>query len=89
MKAEKDINLAALVSETASQMIIDRKRMIGGQIKQLLQRAEGLAKNINSKKSELNKLESKLKIAQEKINKLKAGDWSVLEKSREEEKTNG
>ena len=82
MKEVQGVNLGELVSETATQLVADRRKMVGNQIKNLLQRTEGLARKLVLGKREIKKLEDKLASAQAKIDKLKAGDWSVLEERK-------
>jgi len=82
MNEIKDINLTDVVQESAKELIIERRKMVGNQIKQLLQRVEGLARKIVFGEKEIKKLKDKLTTAQTKIDRLKAGDWSVLEEPK-------
>ena len=51
---------------------------MGFRIKQILIRQEKLAESIKAAENDLKKLNSKWEKSVAKINKLKAGDWSVL-----------
>lgn len=82
----KDINLTDVVQESAKELIAERRKMVGNQIKQLLQRVEGLARFVVVGERELKKIKDKLSSAQAKIDKLKAGDWSILEEPKHKDK---
>lgn len=86
MQEIKDINLTEVVQESATELITERRKMVGNQIKQLLQRVEGLARMVVNGEKELKKIKDKLASAQAKIDKLKAGDWSILEEPKSSKK---
>ena len=78
MKEIEGTELLDLVAEAANELLQERRSCAKGQIKKELQRIEGLASDIKKTEKELEKLRKKFNTAQEKIDKLKSGDWSVL-----------
>lgn len=72
------VELSELVTEATSELLAERRKKAAGLIKNHLQRVEGLALDVRKKENELKKLREKLTKAQAKIDKIKAGDWSVL-----------
>jgi len=79
------VELAELTKEMAAEVVAENRRRAGGQIKKLYQRIMGLTSDIKNKETELRKLREKLRTAQAKIDKLRAGDWSVLDEPKAEE----
>lgn len=84
MDPMSDVKLDALVAEIGSQMVDERRKMVGGQIKALLLRVETLTREVRQAERELEKKKGALRGSQEKIEKLRKGDWSVLEEPKGE-----
>jgi seryl-tRNA synthetase len=82
MKAIKGVDLKELVEETASHVIESKKKSAVGLIKNLFFKVEGLNKDIDGLKKQLTAKEQSLEKTLNRINKLKAGDWSVLKEEK-------
>lgn len=79
MEKQDNINLEELLEETATALLVDRKKGIAGQIKVMLQRTEGLNKDLKDIEKNKEKKSKQLKESLEKLEKLRKGDWSVLQ----------
>ena len=72
------VDLSDLVTEAAGAVLSERRKQAAGMIKQLLQRVEGAASDIRDLEKQIARKRESMGKAQAKIDKLKAGDWSVL-----------
>jgi predicted aminopeptidase len=75
----EDIDLPELVAESSQQFLQERRASVTGLIKQMFQRAEQLANEIRADEKGLAKKRGKLSEVTAKIEKLRGGDWSVLQ----------
>lgn len=78
MKAIQDTNPADLVAEATHQLIEERRHGASTAIKQILIRQEQLTQKINAGENQLKKDRESLEKGRARIERLKAGDWSVL-----------
>lgn len=72
------VNLADLVDSVSTDLVNERRKQASGVIKQQLQRMEQLNIDIKNAEKELKKKSEKLAKAQTKMDRIKSGDWSVL-----------
>lgn len=82
MDAVENVDLAQLTADVATQLIDEKRRSIAGLVKQMLQRAEQLAADIKKLEKEAQGKRGQLAQALAKIEKLRVGDWSVLEEPK-------
>ena len=68
----------------ANALMAEKRHDAESRIKQILIRQEKLAESIKASENELKKLNAKLEKSVAKINKLKSGDWSVLNEQENE-----
>lgn len=80
MSIEKidEVDLEALVKDASSDLILQRRKEALTLIQKLMCRIEGLAKEKKQADTKVKELEGKITAAQEKLNKIKSGDWSIL-----------
>lgn len=78
------VNLEDLVKESSADLVAEKRRSIAGLIKQQLQRMEQLATDVQNLEKQLKGKREKLKKTQEKIEKIRGGDWSVLAEKKEQ-----
>lgn len=83
MKPVADLDLKDLLKEASIDLLTERRRGVNGKIKVLLIKVEDLAQRKARLTSELAKADESYKKALESIEKLKAGDWSVLQEDKE------
>jgi hypothetical protein len=83
---KSSIDLTALVGKTSKEFITDRETHIQSLVKVMFHRQNGLLLDIERLERDLKKKQEALKNIQEKIMKIRSGDWSVLKKIEEEEK---
>ena len=88
MEKIENVDLGNLVTEASNEIIDARRKQAAGIIKQQLQRIEQLVTDISNAEKELKKKRDKLTKAQEKIDKIKAGDWSLLAENNGQTKNN-
>jgi len=84
MKPIPLLNLTDLLEGAANALLIEKRHDAESRIKQILIRQEKLAESINATENDLKKLNAKWQKSVAKINKLKAGDWSVLNEQENE-----
>lgn len=84
MKQIPGVDLKQLVEETSTELLVERRRGIGGKIKAMIIKVEDLTQRKARLTSELNKVTDSLEKATELIEKLKAGDWSVIQEDKEQ-----
>jgi len=84
MKPIPSLNLTDLLEGAANALLIEKRHDAESRIKQILIRQEKLAESINATENDLKKLNAKWQKSVAKINKLKAGDWSVLNEQENE-----
>ncbi len=82
MEKIEGVDLTQLVVESAEELVAEKRKRVGGAIKSLLLAAEQMQMEIRRGKQELQKKEEKLTKTLEKVAKLKAGDWSVLQDAK-------
>lgn len=82
----KQIDLKNLVSITSLQLIKDRENIVGGLVRGLFMKKKGLFEDVIKLEKELTKKKESLKQVDEKIEKVRQGDWEVLKKLEEENK---
>lgn len=78
------VNLEDLVEESSADLIAEKRRSVAGLIKQQLQRMEQLATDVKNLEKQLKGKREKLTKTQEKMEKIKSGDWSVLAEKKEQ-----
>ncbi len=78
MKEIDGVNLEDLVKEVSSGIVSDRRESAAGLIKKQLQKMEGLAIDVNGLEKQLKKKQEALAKAQEKVTKIREGNWQVL-----------
>lgn len=86
MEKIEGVDLAALVTESSSDLVSEKRTKAAGLVKQLLQRMEQLATDVKNLEKQLRGKKEKLQKAQDKIEKIKGGDWSVLAEQKEGKK---
>jgi len=84
MKPIPSLNLTDLLEDAANALMAEKRHDAESRIKQILIRQEKLAESIKASENELKKLNAKLEKSVAKINKLKSGDWSVLNEQENE-----
>lgn len=84
----QQIDLKELVSITSQNFINDRKEILGGLVRSLFMKKKGLFEEIVKLEKELIKKRESLKQVDEKIEKVRQGDWEVLKKLENENKQN-
>jgi len=84
MKPIPSLNLTDLLEDAANAFMAEKRHDAESRIKQILIRQEKLAESIKASENELKKLNAKLEKSVAKINKLKSGDWSVLNEQENE-----
>ncbi len=78
MKEVIGIKLPELFIEATDVVIEEKRKSIRNLIKQLFYRQIGLAEDVVSARKSLAKKEQELEKTNEKLAKIKTGDWSVL-----------
>ena len=84
MEQIDDVKLDELVAEASSELLDQRRKQASSAVKQILQRTEQLARDIKNLKGQVAKKQGKLDFALARIEKLKKGDWSVLQDKQEQ-----
>lgn len=84
----QQIDLKNLVSITSQQFIKERESVVAGLVKGLFMKKKGLFEDILKMEKELNKKRDSLKQINDKIDKVRQGDWEVLKKLENENKGN-
>lgn len=85
---QKEIDLSSLVSEVSRNFIIQRREEVAKLLQNQFSKMNGLLKDIKNGEAELNKKKENLKQVQDKINKIRSGDWDVISKIENEGKNN-
>ena len=83
MKQIDGVNLEELVKESSVALISDKRKEAANLVKNHLQRIEQLALDVRKAEKELKKKTEALKKAQEKMDKIKAGDWGLLSEKQD------
>lgn len=78
MKEIDGVNLEDLVKEVSKNIVSDRRESAAGLIKKQLQKMEGLAIDVSGLEKQLKKKKEALAKAQEKVTKIREGNWQVL-----------
>lgn len=82
----QQIDLKNLVSITSQQFIKERETVVGNLVKSLFMKKKSLFEDIVKMEKELNKKRESLKQVDDKIDKVRQGDWEVLKKLENENK---
>lgn len=82
MEKVEGVNLNELVAEASKELFAEtnywRRRQAAGLIKKLLQQREELASDVKRLEKDIQREREALENFQVKIDKIKAGDWSLL-----------
>lgn len=85
----EQIDLKNLVSITSQQFIKDREATIGQLVTKLFMKKKGLFEEVVKIEKELTKKREQLKQVDDKIEKVRQGDWEVLKRLESENKQDG
>lgn len=85
----EQIDLKNLVSITSQQFIKDREATIGQLVTKLFMKKKGLFEDVVKIEKELTKKREQLKQVDDKIEKVRQGDWEVLKRLESENKQDG
>ena len=72
------VKLEDIVTEAATELLVERKRQATSLIKNFLMKVEGVTTEIKQLKRQLESKEETLTKTLDKIERLKKGDWSLL-----------
>ena len=78
MEKMENVDLSVLVEESSKELMADKRNDAASIVKKHLQRVEQLAIDVRNTEKQLKIKKEKLAKAQAKIDKIKAGDWSLL-----------
>ena len=84
MNPVENVNLQSVVGAAATELLDEKRRGVAGIVKQILQRSEQLAGDVKGLESQLAKKRGQLEQSLAKVEKLRAGDWSVLQEVKAE-----
>lgn len=76
---KEQVSLPDLLAEVAQERLNQRRSSYSGLIRILLEKKVSVSAEIERTKKELEKKTTELKAIDDKIEKLRMGDWSVLE----------
>jgi len=85
MEKMENVDLAALVTEASGELLTEKRNSAANIIKQQLQRVEQLSIDVRNAEKQLKKKQEALTKAQDKMNKIIAGDWSLLVEKKEKD----
>jgi len=85
---QKEIDLSILVSEVSRNFIVQRRDEVSKLLLNQFSKMNGILVDIKKNEAELNKKKENLKQVQEKINKIRSGDWEVISRIENEGKNN-
>ncbi len=88
MEKIEGIELDKLVSDVASELVNDRRKQAASAIKVFLQRAEQLSVDMKLLNRQLKEKQKKFDETVARIDKIKAGDWSLLAEPKEGQDSN-
>lgn len=74
----KELNLQDLVTEASTELMMTRRKEATNLIKSFLLKTEGLDREIKQLKNQLTQKEESLKKTQDKIERLRKGEWNIL-----------
>ncbi len=80
----KGVDLKNLLADASEEAIEEKRTTTKNLIKQFLHRREGLEQDVRRLENQLEKKKKSLKKTDEKLKKIKSGDWSVLSKDNQE-----
>ncbi len=83
MKQIDGVNLTELVEEGSKELISEKRSEAANIIKNHLQRIEQLSLDVRKAEKELNKKTEALTKAQDKMDKIKGGDWGLLSEKKD------
>ena len=78
IKKIEGLDLSDLVTEVSTDLVNERRKQAAGVIKKQLQKLEQLNIDVKNAEKELKKKTESLAKAQNKVDRIKSGDWSVL-----------
>lgn len=84
MKAIENTTPEELLKEAATQLINEQKHAAVNQIKDTLKRIAQLSNDIKTMRQAVEKKQKELEGANGRLDKLRAGDWSVLQDPKAE-----
>ncbi len=84
MKAIENTTPEELLQEAAIQLINEQKHAAVAQIKDTLRRVAQLSNDIKTMQQAVDKKQKELDGANGRLEKLRAGDWSVLQDAKQE-----
>lgn len=79
MEKNNEINLQELVSAAAQELVDNRWKQAANTTKQQLQRIEQLSVELKRAERDIKSKREKIEKAQAKIDRIRNGDWKVLE----------
>ena len=88
MEKLENVDLSALVEDSSKELMDEKRKQAAGLIKVQLQRIEQLSLDVRNAERTLKKKQEALAKAQQKIDKIKAGDWSLLAEQKDNSKEN-
>jgi len=88
MEKLENVDLSALVEDSSKELMDEKRKQAAGLIKVQLQRIEQLSLDVRNAERTLKKKQEALVKAQQKIDKIKAGDWSLLAEQKDNSKEN-
>jgi phenylpyruvate tautomerase PptA (4-oxalocrotonate tautomerase family) len=80
------INLSELITEASSEVLLEKRREVASAIRQMLNKQISLAGEITKMDKELAQKNKQLIEVNGKLDKIKSGDWSVLNEKKQEQK---
>lgn len=75
---QEKIDLSSLVAITSQDLIKDRENSIRDIVRKVFMKEKGLIEDINKLDKEVTKKRESLKQTQDKLDKVRKGDWAVL-----------
>lgn len=75
---QDNIDLSNLVAATSQDLIKDRENSIRDIVRKVFMKEKGLIEEINKLEKEATKKRESLKQTQDKLDKVRKGDWAVL-----------
>ena len=88
MEKLENVDLSALVEDSSKELMDEKRKQAAGLIKVQLQRIEQLSLDVRNAERTLKKKQEALAKAQQKIDKIKAGDWSLLAEQKDNSNEN-
>jgi hypothetical protein len=89
MEKLEGVDLKVLVAEASDALLTEKRNSAASIIKKHLQRVEQLAIDVHKLEKELKGKKEKLTKAQDKIEKIKEGNWSLIAEQKDGPKKGG